>query len=194
MSDQREGLKAMDRVFDEAKRKMDVTVEHLAKELAGIRTGRASTALLDGVTVDYYGADTPINQVANVSTPDALTISIQPWDAKMIGAIEKAILASDLGLTPADDGKVIRINMPPLTEERRKELTKHVRKLAEDAKIALRNVRREAIEQIKKLEKEKEVSEDEARKGGDRIQKIIDEHISKIDKMTAEKEKEVMDR
>lgn len=184
----------MQNVFDDMKHKMDVTIEHLAKEFGSIRTGRASVGLLDGITVDYYGADTPLNQVSNISTPDALTIAIQPWEPKMIGPIEKAILASDLGLTPANDGKVIRISMPPLTEERRKELTKHVRKIAEDAKIAMRNVRRDGIEQIKKLEKDKEVSEDDARKGSEKIQKIIDDHISVVDKLTAEKEDEIMDR
>lgn len=184
----------MERVFEEAKRKMDISLEHLAKEFAGVRTGRASIGLLDGIVVDYYGAQTPLSQVANISTPDALTIAIQPWEQKMIPVIEKAIMVSDLGLTPANDGKVIRINIPPLTEQRRKELVKHVRKIAEDARIAMRNVRRESIERIKKLEKNKEVSEDDARKGADRMQKIIDEHIAKVDKMTAEKEKEIMAR
>ncbi|MGK7346804.1 MAG: ribosome recycling factor [Candidatus Nitrospinota bacterium M3_3B_026] len=184
----------MERVFEEAKRKMDVSLEHLAKEFSGVRTGRASVGLLDGIEVDYYGAQTPLNQAANISTPDALTIAIQPWEQKMIPVIEKAIMASDLGLTPANDGKVIRINIPPLTEQRRKELVKHVRKIAEDARIAMRNVRRDCIEKIKKLEKDKEVSEDEARKGADTAQKIIDEHIEMVDKMTADKEKEIMAR
>jgi len=184
----------MDTVFDQAKHKMDVSIEHLTKEFAGVRTGRASVGLLEGINVDYYGTETPINQVANVSTPDPLTISIQPWEQKMIAAVEKAILASDLGLTPSNDGKVVRITMPPLTEERRRDLTKHVRKVAEDTKIAMRNVRREAIEQIKKLEKEKTVSEDDAKRGNEKVQKIIDEHIAQVDKITAEKEKEIMDR
>ncbi len=181
-------------LFDENKHKMDVTIEHLGKEFAGVRTGRAATGLLDSITIDYYGTETPLKQAANVSAPDPMTLSIQPWDISLLPAIEKAIMLSDLGLTPSNDGKVVRINIPALTEERRKELTKHVKKIAEDSKIALRNVRREGLEKIKKMEKNKEISEDEARKGGETIQKLINEHISVIDKMAAEKEKEVMDR
>lgn len=184
----------MENVFKEVRHKMDVTLDHLAKEMAGIRTGRASLGLLDHVRVDYYGTETPLNQVANLSIPDSLTISVQPWDASMVTVIEKAILTSDLGLTPSNDGKVIRIPIPPLTEERRKELTRVVKKEAEDAKIALRNVRREGVDQIKKLEKQKDISEDDSKKGLDMIQKITDEYVAKADKMCAEKEKEVMDR
>ncbi len=184
----------MDNVFDQVKHKMDVTVEHLRKEFAGIRTGRASLGLLDGIHVDYYGSDTPLNQVANLSVPDPLTINIQPWETAMIPVVEKAILSSDLGLTPASDGKVIRIPIPSLTEERRKELTRVVRKIGEEAKIALRNVRREGVDQIKNLEKEKKISEDDARKGIDRIQKLTDSGVASVDKLALEKEEEVMDR
>ncbi len=184
----------MERVFTDVKHKMDVTIDHLVREFTAIRTGRASVGLLDGITVDYYGAQTPINQVANLSLPDPLTIGIQPWESNMIPVIEKAILTSDLGLTPINDGKSIHIPIPALTEERRKELSKVVRKAAEDAKIAIRNVRREGVEGLKKLEKQKEISEDESRGGQDKVQKITDEHVTKVDKITAEKEKEIMDR
>ncbi|MBI4665643.1 MAG: ribosome recycling factor [Nitrospinae bacterium] len=184
----------LDNVYDEVKRKMDTAIDHLGKELAGVRTGRASLGLLDGIKVDYYGTMSLLNQVASLTTPDALTIAIQPWEQKLVPVIEKAIMMSDLGLMPTNDGKVIRISMPSLTEERRKELTKHVKKLAEEAKIALRNIRRDGVEKIKKLEKDKAVSEDDARKATDKVQKIIDEHIAIVDKKTAAKEKEIMDR
>ncbi|VAX22419.1 Ribosome recycling factor [hydrothermal vent metagenome] len=184
----------VEKIFGEVKHKMEVTVEHLARELAGIRTGRASLALLDGIHVDYYGVETPLNQVANLSLPDSLTISVQPWDTSMTPAIEKAILASDLGLTPSSDGKIIRIPIPPLTEERRKELVKVVRKTAEEAKIAIRNVRRDGVDSIKKKEKAKEISEDESHTAADRVQKITDEFIGSVSALEAEKEKEVMDK
>lgn len=184
----------VDEVLKEVKHKMEVTVEHMGRELAGIRTGRASLGLLDGIHVDYYGVETPLSQVANLSVPDPLTISLQPWDASMTPVIEKAILASDLGLTPANDGKVIRIPIPPLTEERRKELVKVVRKVAEEAKIALRNVRREGVDHIKKKGKAKEISEDETHTATDKVQKITDEFIGTVSRLEAEKEKEVMDK
>ena len=184
----------METVFEAMRHKMSVTVEHQGKEFAGIRTGRASLGLLDGIHVDYYGTDTPISQVANLAIPDPLTISIQPWEPAMVAVIEKAIMASDLGLTPGSDGKIIRIPIPPLTEERRKELSKVVRKLQEDAKIALRNVRRVGVEQIKKMEKGKEISEDDSRGGQDKIQKITDEFIAQVTKLEAEKEKEILDQ
>jgi len=181
-------------LFDDVKRKMDATLEHLGKEFGGVRTGRASVTLLDSIKVDYYGVESPLNQVASVNTPDALTIAISPWEHKLIPVIEKAIMASDLGLTPVNDGKVIRISMPALTEERRKELTKHVRKIAEETKIALRNLRREGLEKIKKLEKDKNISEDDAHKAAEKMQKLVDDHIAAADKKTAAKEKEIMDR
>lgn len=181
-------------LFDDIKTRMDVAIDHLSHELAGIRTGRASIGLLDGIHVDYYGASTALNQVASISTPDPFTLAIQPWETKMMAVIEKAIMASDLGLTPSNDGKVVRINLPALTEERRKELTKHARKISEETKIAVRNVRRDGIEKLKKLEKDKHIPEDDVRKATDKIQKIIDDHIAAIDKITATKEKEIMDR
>lgn len=184
----------LDSVFDEVKRKMDAAIEHFGKELAGIRTGRASVGLLDSVIVDYYGTETPLTQVATLNTPDALTITIQPWEAKMIPVIEKAINLSGLGLNPTNDGKIVRLNMPKPTEERRKELTKVVRKMAEETKIALRNVRREGLDKVKKHEKDKQATEDDARKASDKIQKIVDDHIAQVDKKTAAKEKEIMDR
>lgn len=184
----------MEDLFEETKNKMTHTIEHYSRDLGGVRTGRASVGLLDGITVDYYGTETPLNQTASINTPDALTIAIQPWDVSMLPAMEKAILASDLGLNPSNDGKIIRITIPPLTEERRKELTRHVRKLSEEAKIALRNVRRDAIEKIRKLEKNKEISEDDSHGGSDTIQKILDERVAKIDAITADKETEIMAR
>ncbi len=184
----------LDDVYDEISLKMDYTIEHLTKEFAGVRTGRASTGLLDSISVDYYGVLTPIKQIASLSVPDPLTIAIQPWETTMLDPVAKAIMTSDLGLNPNSDGKIIRINIPTLTEERRKDLTKHVRKISEVAKIALRNVRREGIERVKKLEKDKEISEDDARGASAKIQQIIDEHIAKVEKVTDAKEHEIMDR
>ena len=184
----------MENILGEVSHKMDVTIEHLARELAGIRTGRASVGLLEGVQVDYYGVKSPLSQVATLATPDALTISIMPWEASMLPVIEKAILTSNLGLTPQSDGKMIRIPIPPLTEERRKELVKMVKKISEETKVAIRNVRREGIEQVKKQEKSKELPEDLAKKTSEKIQKITDEHVAKTDKMAADKENEIMDR
>ncbi|MBI4828229.1 MAG: ribosome recycling factor [Nitrospinae bacterium] len=183
-----------DRVFSDITHKMDVTVEHLGKDLAGVRTGRASLGLLDGITVEYYGAKTPISQVASLSLPDPLTIAIQPWEPSMAAVIEKAILTSDLGLNPRTDGKIVRIPIPSLTDERRKELARHVKKVAEETRVALRNGRRDGVDHIKKMEKAKEISEDDAHKGTDRVQKILDEHIARVDKLAAAKEKEIMDR
>ena len=184
----------MDNILNEVTHKMDVTIEHLIRELAGVRTGRASLGLLEGVHVDYYGVKSPLSQVATLATPDSLTISIMPWETSMLAVIEKAILTSNLGLTPQNDGKVIRIPIPPLTEERRKELVKVVKKVAEDTKVAIRNVRREGIELVKKQEKNKELPEDLAKKTVEKIQKITDDHVARTDKMAADKEKEIMDR
>jgi ribosome recycling factor len=181
-------------VFGDVNAKMDQTLGHLAKELAGIRTGRASTGLLEGLSIDYYGTETPIGQVASITVPDPLTLAIQPWEKQLLQPIEKAILTSDLGLNPNNDGKIIRITMPPLTEERRRDLTKHVKKVGEESKIAARNLRREGIEKIKKLEKDKEISEDDSKRSQEKIQKILDDHIARIEKMVADKENEIMDR
>jgi len=167
-------------------------VDVLAREFGGVRTGRANAALLDGLRVDAYGALTPINQMASVSVPDPKTIVIQPWDASQLKEIERAILKSDLGLTPSNDGKVIRLTMPSLTEERRKQLAKTVGKFAEDARVAIRNVRREANDKLKHLAKDKKVSEDEERRGHDAIQKSTDRFIAKVDELTKKKEQEIL--
>lgn len=173
--------------------RMDHSIEALKKEFASVRTGRASLALLDGIKVDYYGTPTPLQQVASLSVPESRQIAIQPWDQKIISDIEKAIMKSDLGLTPTNDGKVIRINMPSLTEERRKQLVKVVRKNSEDAKVAVRNIRRDVNDEIKKLEKEKHLSEDDTKKSLDEIQKFTDSYVKKIDEILAHKEKEIME-
>jgi ribosome recycling factor len=177
-----------------ADEKMHKAHEVLKKEFAAIRTGRASLGILDNIMVDYYGTPTHITQVANLSVPDPKMITIQPWEAKMLGVIEKALLASDVGLTPSNDGKIIRLSIPPLTEERRQQIVKHARKLAEEARVACRNIRHEAINDLKKKSKDKEahVSEDEVKKVQDEIQRITDNHIKKLDELLAHKEKEIM--
>jgi len=172
---------------------MQASIEALKKKFAGVRTGRASLSLLDGLTVDYYGTVTPLQQLASLSIPDSRQILIQPWEQKIIPDIEKAIMKSDLGLTPMNDGKVIRINIPPLTEERRKQLVKVVKKEAEDAKVAVRNIRRDINEDLKKMEKEKHISEDEIKKEHDEVQKITDSFIKKVDELLEHKEKEIME-
>jgi ribosome recycling factor len=173
--------------------RMQASIEALKKKFASVRTGRASLALLDGLTVDYYGTPTPLQQVASLSLPDSRQISIQPWEQKIIPEIEKAIMKSDLGLTPMNDGKLIRINIPALTEERRKQLVKVVRKEAEDAKVAVRNIRRDVNEELKKLEKEKHVSEDEIKKEHDEVQKSTDSFVKKVDELLEHKENEIME-
>ncbi len=172
---------------------MDKSIEALRKEYQRVRTGRASTSLLDEVTVDFYGNPSPLNNVATLAVPEARTITIQPWDNKMIAPIEKAILNSNLGLTPANDGKLIRLNLPPLTEERRKDIVKQLKREAEDCKVALRNIRRDAIDALKKLEKEKQISEDELKRAEKDVQVATDAHVVKIDEVLAHKEKEVME-
>ena len=172
--------------------RMDKTIESLKHEFANVRTGRAHTSLLDSVMVDYYGAPTPVNQVANVSAPDPRMILIAPWDKTMIGAIEKAILTSDLGLNPNNDGDSIRLGIPQLTEDRRKELVKVVSKKAEDAKVAIRNIRRDANDAIKKEEKAKTITEDVSKDGQDQVQKLTDKKIKLIDELRDTKEKDVM--
>ena len=180
-------------VMTETKDKMKKSVEVLKKSYQRVRTGRASLSLLDGVRVKYYGTPTPLKQVASLTIPDPKTIMIQPWDPSVLGEIDKAILKSELGLTPANDGKVIRINIPPLTEERRKELVKLVRKMAEESRVAIRNIRREANEMLKELKKEKEISEDEMHRAQNEVQKITDKFIEQIDEICEEKEKEIME-
>jgi ribosome recycling factor len=173
--------------------RMKGAIEVLKKDFGSIRTGRASLALLEGISVEYYGSQSPINQVATLNVPDSRTISIQPWDPKVINEIEKAILRSDLGLTPTNDGKLIRINIPPLTEERRKQLVKVVKKRTEEAKVAVRNIRRDTNEQLKKLNKDKELSEDDLKKALEEIQKLTDSYIAKADEALKHKEDEIME-
>ncbi|CAJ0709784.1 MULTISPECIES: ribosome recycling factor [Ralstonia] len=175
-----------------AEQKMQKSIEALKTDLAKIRTGRAHTGLLDHVQVDYYGSMVPISQVANVTLVDARTIGVQPWEKKMVQAVEKAIREADLGLNPATMGDIIRVPTPALTEERRKELTKVVKGEGEDAKVAVRNLRRDANEQLKKLVKDKAISEDDERRGGDEVQKLTDKFVAEIDKLVAEKDKEIM--
>jgi ribosome recycling factor len=172
--------------------RMQAAVDALTREFAGVRTGRANAALLDGVRVEAYGNVTPINQVASVSVPDPRTILIQPWDASQLKEIEKGIVKSDLGLSPSNDGKVIRLTMPTLTEERRKQLAKTVGKFAEDARVAIRSARREANDRMKALAKDKKISEDEERRGHDQIQKATDRFTAKVDELTKKKEQELL--
>lgn len=179
-------------IVDSMGQNMDKSIQSLKGDLAKVRTGRASTALVEPVHVDYYGSSVPVNQVANVTTPDARTIQISPWEGGMIGAIEKAILAANIGLTPQNDGKVIRIPLPAMTEERRKEMVKLVKKMGEDTKVAIRNHRRESNDEVKKQEKAKTLSEDDAKKALELVQKKTDEKIAEVDKVVAGKEKEIM--
>lgn len=183
----------VNKILSEAKAKMDKSVEVMGREFSTIRTGRASSALLDGVKVEYYGAETPLLQLAGVSNPDARTLEIKPYDISALAEIEKAIFSSNLGLTPQNDGKVIRVSFPPLTEERRKDLVKVIKKMCEDAKIAIRSIRRDANDHIKKLEKSKEISEDDSKNGETQIQKATDANIVRIDELGRKKESELME-
>jgi ribosome recycling factor len=182
----------MQGVVREAETRMHGAIETLSREFAGLRTGRASTGLLEGIRVDYYGTPTPVSQVASLSVPDPRTLLIQPWEPGLLAAIEKAVLKSDLGLTPANDGKVIRLVIPPLTEERRKQLAKASGKLAEDCRVAIRNVRHEANKRVKALEKDKKISEDESRRGLEQIQKLTDRFIQQVDELLKKKEQEIL--
>lgn len=175
-----------------AKTRMDKVLSDLQHEMAGIRTGRASVAVFDNIKVDYYGTPTPINQLANLHVPEATLITIQPWDVSQIAAIEKAIRSSDLGLNPGNDGKLIRVPVPALTEERRKEIVKRLHHVAEDHRVAARNIRRDANEHLKKLLKDKLISEDEERRALEDVQKTTDAHIAKIDEASKAKEKEIL--
>lgn len=182
----------MDTIFKEAKTRMDQAVKKLGGDLAKVRTGRASLNIFDGVNADYYGTPTPINQIGGLSNPEPNLIMIQPWETNMIPEIEKAILAANLGLTPSNDGNVIRITVPPLTEERRKEYVKQANKLGEATKTAVRNIRRDVNEKLKKLEKDKDISQDQMHTGLDEIQKITDKEVGSIDNMVKVKEDEIM--
>jgi len=179
-------------ILGECEGKMSKAVDSVGRELGGIRTGRASAALLDGIRVSAYGSMVPVKQVANVGVPDPKLIVVHPWDRSLLGEVEKAILKSDLGLTPASDGNVIRLHVPPLTEERRKELVKLVKKLAEEGRVAIRNVRREANERLKVAEKNGDISEDEARRAQKRTQELTDNYSKKVDEILEKKEEEIM--
>ncbi len=183
----------MDRNYDQFKSKMDKTISVLKSELGSIRAGRANPRVLDKITVEYYGTPTPINQLANIQVPEARQIVIQPWDAKTLNDIIRAIQMSDLGINPNNDGKVIRLIFPPLTEERRKDLTKDVKKIGEQSKVAIRQIRRDAIDNYKKQEKAKEISEDELKTIEKDIQKLTDEYIDKVEKIVEAKVEEIME-
>jgi ribosome recycling factor len=174
------------------KTRMEKVVEDLRRELAGVRSGRASISLLDHITVDYYGTPAPLNQVATLAVPESNLITAQPWDVSLLPVIEKAIRASDLGLNPSNDGKILRIPIPPLTEERRKQLAKHVGKVLEDHRTAIRNVRRDENEAVKKLLKDKKISEDEEHKGLDEIQRVTDQYVGKVEELAKKKEEEIL--
>jgi len=176
-----------------AKQRMEKAITDLQHAMAAIRTGRASIHLLDNIRVDYYGTPTPLNQVANLHVPEPGMITVQPWDVSLLGLIEKVIRTSDLGINPANDGKIIRLPIPPLTEERRKEMAKKIHVIAEDHRVAVRNIRRDANEQVKKLSKEKKISEDDDRKGQDEMQKLTDGYMKRLDEAAKAKEKEVLD-
>jgi len=182
----------IDDIVKDAQARMDKSIAALEKELSKIRTGRATPGLLEHVTVSYYGSDTPLNQVANVAVEDARTLTITPWESNMVGAIEKAIMTSDLGLNPATAGTVIRVPMPPLTEERRRDLVKVVRQEGETSKVSIRNIRRDANAEMKEALKEKMITEDDERRGQDRIQNITDQHTANVDQLLDTKEADLM--
>lgn len=177
----------------DAETKMQKSIDALAKEILTIRTGRASASLVDRIAVEYYGNPTPLNQLATITVPEARLILIQPWDRTVIAAVEKAIQKSELGLNPGNDGQLIRVPIPPLNEERRREYAKLVKRYAEGAHVAIRNIRREQMDRIKGLEKEKQISADEARRGGEQLQKVADRYIARVDEMAARKEAEIME-
>lgn len=183
----------VDEIFEDLKDRMGKSIESLKREYSRLRTGRASTSLLDGIRVSYYDTPTPLNQMASLAVPEPRLIVIQPWDKTAIEDIEKAILKSELGLTPINDGKVIRISIPPLTEERRKELVKVARKMSEENKVAIRNIRRDANEMLKDLKKEKEITEDDLFRSQEEVQKATDQFISQVDELCSAKEKEILE-
>jgi len=183
----------IEETLDDAEDRMKKAVEALKRELATIRTGRARPSLVDHLRVDYYGPPTPLNQLATVSAPEARLLTIQPWDRKSLGAIEKAIQKSDLGLNPSNDGQIIRLVIPQLTEERRKELVKLVHRRVEEGRVAVRNVRRDCLEHLRRLEKDKEISEDDDRRAQERLQKLTDQHVKDVDALGQEKEAELLE-
>jgi len=180
-------------LFHDTEHKMERSLAALRKDLSRIRTGRASLALLEGITVDYYGTPTPLNQVATLAVPESRLITIQPWDKAQLGLIEKSIQRSDLGLTPVNDGKIVRLAIPPLTAERRKDLVKQVKKIGEEAKVALRNVRREGNDALRDREKAKQISEDDWRRSQEQMQKLTDRYITQVDDILSAKEREILE-
>jgi len=186
-------MSGLEPILVETNQRMQKAIDSLKKDLSRIRTGRASPALLDGITADYYGSPMPINQVANISIPDARMVIVQPWEKTMLKEIERAIQASDLGLNPQNDGNIIRLPIPPLSEERRKDLFKKCKIIGEESKVGVRNVRRDSNEKLKKAEKDKLVTQDDAKKGQDDIQKITDKYIKTVDDLLVQKEKEIME-
>jgi ribosome recycling factor len=183
----------IDEVIEETRDRMGKTQKAFVKEMAKVRTGRASQSMLDSVKVDYYGTQTPLPQMATVSIPESRLITVKPWDISVINSVEKAILKANLGLTPSNDGKLIRISIPPLTEERRKEIAKNVSKICEEHKVAIRNIRRDSNDMLKELQKEGEISEDDSFKGQKLVQEMTDEYIQRLDDIFAEKEKEILE-
>lgn len=182
----------MESTFADVKKKMEKALEHLEVEFGKVRTGRANPQILDNVMVDYYGSPTPINQVGNISVPDPQMLVITPWEKNMLGEIEKAIMKADLGMTPQNDGNIVRLPVPALTEDRRKELVKQVKKIAEEAKVGIRGARRDGNDTLKRMEKDKEIGQDELKSGEARIQKLTDEKVSQVDQKVEEKEAELM--
>lgn len=183
----------MNELLKHTEEKMDKTLNALDREYKSVRAGRANVSVLDRITIDYYGVPTPIQQMAAVSTPEARTLVIQPWDASMLKEIEKAILTSDIGINPQNDGKIIRLNFPPLTEERRKDIVKDVKKTAEDAKVAIRNLRRDSLDKLKALKKDNSITEDDESSGEKKIQNLTDRFCKEIDNLCSNKEKEIME-
>ena len=183
----------IDEVVEETRERMGKTQKAFAREMVKVRTGRASQSMLDSVKVDYYGTQTPLPQMATVSIPESRLITVKPWDISVINSVEKAILKANLGLTPSNDGKLIRISIPPLTEERRKEIAKNVSKICEEYKVAVRNIRRDSNDMLKELQKDGEISEDDSFKGQKQIQDLTDDNIQRLDEIFAEKEKEILE-
>ncbi|HCW75188.1 MAG TPA: ribosome recycling factor [Candidatus Marinimicrobia bacterium] len=183
----------LNEIYRDADDRMKKAVEHIHHEFTGVRTGRASSTLLEGIKVDYYGSPTPLNQVASISVPEPRLINVQPWDKSMLSTIEKAILTSDLGLNPSNDGQIVRIPIPALTDDRRKELVRHIHKLAEEGRVAVRNVRRDVNDTIKKLENSHEVSEDNAKRALENTQEITNKYIAEIDELVKKKETDIME-
>lgn len=182
----------VDNVLNETKPKMEAVIEDFKRKLSNVRTGRASVGLLDAVHVDYYGTSTPLNQMASVAVPEPQLITVQPWDMSQLGAVEKAIIAANLGLNPSNDGKVIRLPVPPLNEERRKQLAKQIHEIAEEHRVAIRNVRHASNDALKKMLKDKVVSEDDERSGLERVQKLTNDYIAKLDELSKHKEQDIM--